>query len=261
MDGVLTGARVLLTRSPEDSGELARLIEQAGGGASSAPMIRIAPPEDPEPLRRVRENLGAYGRIVLTSRHGARSLLEGQRPVPGVAIAVVGESTARAVRDLGWSVAHVSSGKGGAAVADELSAMGVSGESILYATSDLAGDALPQRLRDAGARVTVVEAYRTSPPEASDPRMEQLVRDIDAGRHDIAVFASPSAVRNFAGLFPTVGAYPSALPAVAIGATTEKALKQAGARTVTTAAHPDAAGLFEAVVAAWTGSVPRRSVR
>lgn len=261
MGGVLTGARVLLTRSPEDSGELTRRIGQAGGGAICVPMIRIAPPEDPEPLRRVRENLSAFRWLVLTSRHGAARILEGLRPVADLDIAAVGESTARAIRDLGWSVAHVSSGKGGAALAVELSAMGVSGETVLYATSDLGGDELPERLRDAGVRMTVVEAYRTLPPEPSDPSIERLVRDVEGGRHDIAVFASPSAVRNFAGLFVTGGAYPAGLPAVAIGATTEKALKQAGARAVTKAARPDAAGLFEAVVAAWTGYGSRRSVR
>jgi uroporphyrinogen-III synthase len=261
MSGALEGARVLLTRPEEDSEELARRIREAGGRPTCVPMIRIAPPEDPAQLREARAGLGGFDLIVVTSRHGARALLHGLPPGPRPRIAAVGESTASAVRREGWRVGRLSSGTGGARLAEEItSGESIAGRKILYPTSNLSRDDVPGRLRGAGGDVTVVEAYRTLLPDPGDRAVREIVRDIEAGRIDMVVFASPSAAANFAGLFAG-GKAPQTFAAVAIGGTTAAALEDRGCGRVTKARRPDGDGLFDAVVESWQGRNKGREER
>jgi uroporphyrinogen-III synthase len=258
MTSRLDGARVLLTRRMEDVGDLASRITALGGHVTCAPMIQIAPPSDPRPLEECRGRIGEYDWVALTSRHAARALL-GNLPFPGSGkprIAVVGASTAEAVRKENWDVNVEASGRGAAALAEVLADKHeVRGANILYPTSNLGRDDLDQRLEVAGARITRIEAYRTIQPE--DPPREDLER-MRSGGFDITVFASPSAVANFGQLAGVSSLAAETLVTVSIGTTTSAALREAGARRIVEAKRPDTESLLDAVREAWNQRQARR---
>jgi uroporphyrinogen III methyltransferase/synthase len=106
---------------------------------------------------------------------------------------------------------------------------------------------LIRTLRDWGAHVDVVEAYRTVVPK-SDPA--PLRARFSAGEIDMATFTSSSTVRNFAAIFS-----PADLPrllaqtAVAcIGPITEETAKDLGMRVDVVAKDYTIVGLTDAIV-------------
>lgn len=251
----LRGAKIIITRPEEDGGPLAERIAGLGGEARCISLVRIEPPIDPGPLRQARRRLNEVDWIALTSRHAARSLLEekpgppadGPASGPTPRIAAVGRSTAAAARTFGWPVDLVATGRGGETLAEAMIAAGVRGQTVLYPRSDLASDVLIQRLTAAGAEVHSIEAYRTAPP---GPAAAQALRSSLAWANG-AVFASPSAVGNFADLVDPGGGPFVSWVAIAIGATTATAIRQAGFALVTEADRPGDEGLLAGLVRAW----------
>lgn len=260
-EGQLAGARVLLTRQVDDSVDLAEKIRSQGGEVTSLPMVRIAPPDDPEPLRRARDGIAAFDWVILTSRHAVQALLhglgvpKGKRPK----VAAVGESTAEMIRREGWPLDLVSSGRGGVALAEEIAERErITGLTILYPCSSLAGDDMAHRLETTGARVTSVAAYRTLPPDASDAAVKRVSAEIHEGCVDIVVFASPSAVRHLREVV-SGEEFLQRLTAVSIGKTTAAAAKAEGMTRVVEASQPNTEGLFQAVKLAWSELVKERT--
>ena len=107
-------------------------------------------------------------------------------------LAAIGPATAAALRARGVRVALVP---------DEYRAEGLlrafkverwRGKRVLLARAANAREVLPRELRRRGARVDVVEAYRTVVPSASRSRL----RRIFARRPDAITFTSSSTVRN-----------------------------------------------------------------
>lgn len=113
------------------------------------------------------------------------------------------------------------------------------GARVLIPRAERGLDTLPRGLRTAGARVTVVPAYRTVP----DPEGLRALRRALALGADAATFASPSAA---------VLAVPdlklSLAAAIAIGPTTAAALRAKGVTPAAVAERPDPESLARAVV-------------
>lgn len=274
----LGGSCILITREAGDNQALRARIETAGGMSLVIPLIRIAPPRDLSALENARASLDAFDWIALTSRHGARALLErrprrGERP----RIATVGGATAAEAEALGWTADLVAEGKGAEALADLLIST-VPGQElrdarILHPCSNLAAPTLAQRLASTGAAVERAEVYETRPP--GDAERQDLLAHL--AWINGAVFASPSAVEHLLAMVGTTGsdsaraaASPSGLAApetpvrtdspqatwacAAIGATTRAALEAAGFMHVVAAERPDAEGLFAALAESWKRS-------
>ena len=81
----LFGRRVLVTRPREQAAELVDLLTALGADSVEAPMIRMAPPEDPDPLLRAAAKPEAFDWIVFTSANAVEAfmtaLLDGERDV------------------------------------------------------------------------------------------------------------------------------------------------------------------------------------
>jgi uroporphyrinogen-III synthase len=122
-------------------------------------------------------------------------------------------------------------------------AQGVGGKRVLLPVSSQARRELEHGLREGGAIVERVVAYRTVAPEGAAPALKAcLERD-----PDLFVFASPSAVEGIAAV--SAGGL-AGRPAVVIGPTTEAAARQAGLRVLGVASQPTVEGLLQAVVLA-----------
>jgi uroporphyrinogen-III synthase len=134
---------------------------------------------------------------------------------------------------------------GGEGLARELQAS-LKNSRVLLPRSDRADDRLPNLLRENGARVTEVIAYRTAVPKTLDAKILDRIRGADV---DTIVFASPSAFHNLSDVIgaKSLAEGSSRVDFAAIGPTTARALRDGGARVAIEANESSAAGLADAI--------------
>jgi uroporphyrinogen III methyltransferase/synthase len=78
----------------------------------------------------------------------------------------------------------------------------VIGARVLLPHADIGRDVIAQKLRESGAIVTEVTAYRTVLDESSrDDETTDIYRMLLEGRIDVVTFTSASAVKNFARIY------------------------------------------------------------
>lgn len=107
----LFGKRILVTRSYEQASDLIDPLEVRGAEAVPAPLIRIAPPEDGEPLDRAVAQVARYDWIVFSSPNAVHAffdrLLRGARDLRALGrarICAAGPGTAARLARLGLVV-------------------------------------------------------------------------------------------------------------------------------------------------------------
>jgi uroporphyrinogen-III synthase len=122
----------------------------------------------------------------------------------------------------------------------------VRGKQVLLPRSDRVDDRLPAALREAGATLHEVTAYRTLRPEALDP---EILAGLRRAEITAIVFASPSAFHNLAAFVPQadLAALSNQIQFATIGPTTARALREAGARVAIEANDSSSAGLADAI--------------
>ena len=199
----LAGVRVLVTRAKAQAAEMSARLESLGAEAVEAPMIAIAPPDDPGPLDAACDRVGTFDWVVFTSVNAVSRVAGrlagpgGARNLGGPRLCAVGAATAEALAGHGLRVDLVP---------DEYRAEGViramrgegdlTGVRVLLPRGDLARDLLPIELRRAGAEVTAVTAYRTV-PAGLDGEGPDILGMLRGRRVDVVTFTSGSSVRNF----------------------------------------------------------------
>ena len=198
----LFGVRVAVTRSREQASQLVELLESLGAEAIEMPTIRIEPPTDWALLDEAIGKLETYDWLIFTSVNGVRFFFarlghHGQdaRALKDVKVCTIGEPTAEQLAQHGVRADFVPETFTTAALAEELcAATDVAGTRILVPGADIAGAAMPKSLRDAGAQVDLVVAYRTVPGDSVD---ESLLESLKEGRVHYVTFTSSSTARNF----------------------------------------------------------------
>jgi uroporphyrinogen III methyltransferase/synthase len=202
----LFGKRVLVTRPREQAPELVDRLAALGAESIEAPMIRMAPPDDPDPLLRAAASPEEFDWIIFTSANAVdafmTALLDGERDVralKGPRICTSGTATADKLTSYGIKVDLIPREFRADAVVASLLALGsMAGVRVLLPRADIGREVIGEQLREAGAIVTEVVAYRTILEDAQregDPDIYGMLLD---GRIDVATFTSPSAIRNFA---------------------------------------------------------------
>ena len=153
----LEGKRVVVTRPREHAGALVDGLERLGAIASVVPLIAIEPLEDGGELRRLVER-GGYDWIVFTSVNAVRAAGPAVRRA-AAKTAAVGPVTTGALRELGVEPAFVPERFAAREIADGLEPL--AGARVLLPQSEIAEQSFADGLRDRGAAVDVVDAYRT----------------------------------------------------------------------------------------------------
>jgi len=227
----------VVTRSPEQARGLARELEARGAEVLLLPAVKFSSVLETEKLDAVLRRIFEFDWILFTSQNAVRFFRE-RCAAQGldmdssvsrkVLIAVVGPATRNTAIREGFSVNYAAVNHSGDGLAEEMREK-LQGRHVLLPRSDRADDRLPKSLRDSGADVTELVVYRTIAPDAFDPAIIGAVRK--SGVHAI-VFASPSAFRN---LSDEIGAkefagISSRVAFAAIGVTTARAIRDAGAR-------------------------------
>jgi len=259
----LAGKRIVLTRAPEQAREWARALEQLGAEVIVLPTVAFAPPEDARPLDQELHRLNRFDAILFLSKNAVRYVSDRLKQLgmkvemlqsPHRIIAAVGPGTAGALAAQGVRVDHVAEGRTGEALAGELR-QSLKGRKVLLPRSDKGDDRVLRALREAGAEVTEVIAYRTTTPASLDPAILGRIRRADV---DAIVFASPSAYHNLSdALGPAeAAALSSRVHFVAIGPTTARAMGEAGARVAVEASEgsTSATGLASAIAKFYQGA-------
>jgi uroporphyrinogen III methyltransferase/synthase len=250
----LAGKRIVVTRAPEQAGELLRELERLGAEVLILPTVSFAPPSDWQPVDSALRAIDEFDWILLTSQNAVRFLaqrfgelkvdvksLEAQK----LSIAAVGPATAQTAAEAGFRVDYTAEEHSGEGLARELQAS-LKNSRVLLPRSDRADDRLPNLLKADGARVTEVVAYRTAVPKRLDAKILDRVRRADV---DTIVFASPSAFHNLSDVIgaKSLAELSSRVDLAAIGPTTARALRDAGARVAIEANESSAAGLADAI--------------
>lgn len=253
----LFGKRVLVTRPAGQGAELAQALRDEAAQPIEIPTVRIVPPSDPQPLRNAVARLQAYDWLIFTSVNGVRFFMEAlrgdggdMRRLGGLRVAAIGPATGEALEQRGVVPDVVPEEHRGEAVADaitEQQAGGMRGLRILLPRAAVARETLPQMLREAGADVHVVEAYRSMPPDAAAAeRLRELLANDDL---DIATFTASSTLSNLIDILDEPLRHKlNALTLASIGPITTQTAQQAGLHVDVTAQQYTTAGLLEALV-------------
>ncbi|MCB2198824.1 uroporphyrinogen-III synthase [bacterium] len=230
--------RLLVTRDAERSEPLAEALVSVGIEVISLPLTRILP------LKTTVPELNKVRWVVLTSVNGVRRFHEcekkWQATLPtDIRIAALGKVTIDAARGLLSFPVTVAKGRTGAELAAELLQVDPAPGIVLWPCAEKTIGELSKVLTEAGAEVIRWPLYQTQPLSAELIRHELALLPTP----DAILFAAPSAVNTWAHSIEQ----PFERPCIAIGSTTEKALKQAGATNITTAETPDTIGMMHAV--------------
>ncbi len=202
----LFGKRVLVTRPREQAPELVDRLTALGAESIEAPMIRMAPPDDPDPLLRAAASPEEFDWIIFTSANAVdafmTALLDGERYVRalnGPRICTSGTATADKLASYGIKVDLIPREFRADAVVASLLALGsMAGVRVLLPRADIGREVIGEQLREAGAVVTEVVAYRTILEDAQREGDPDIYGMLLEGRIDVSTFTSPSAIRNFA---------------------------------------------------------------
>ena len=200
----LFGKKILITRARDQSGDFAVHLKKLGAEVIEFPTIEIVPPKSWEKLDQTIEHLKSYDWIIFTSANGVhffwKRLKEKRKNLPlfaSLKVAAIGPATAKKLREKGVQVSYTPKEFIAEGILRGFKKMELKGKRILLARAKKARDILPKGLRKMGAKVNVVETYRTVKPKGGTKRLKELFlkKKIDA-----ITFTSSSTVNHFVEL-------------------------------------------------------------
>jgi uroporphyrinogen III methyltransferase/synthase len=250
----LLGRRIVITRPRSQASAFARAIEDLGGEVVEFPTIEILPPESYDALDRAIKEIRSYHWVIFTSGNGVKYFwtrfqqIKGDlSDLKGARIAAIGPETAGAVTSIGLHLDLVPQEYRAEAILQELTPHEVSGKRILLPRAAEARAVLPQTLRDWGAEVDVVEAYRTVAADSDGVRLRALLLGNEV---DVVTFTSSSTVTHFAQLFPggDIAGLLAGATVACIGPITHKTAEEMGIRVDVIPRDYTTSGLTQAIV-------------
>ena len=253
IQSALTGKRIVITRAAAQCEELAKELRARGAVPIVLPLISFGEPKDFGPMDAAIRKLSGFDWMIITSAQTVRALSARSEAIGSVLaqpggrpqIAAVGPVSAEAAEAAGFRVAYIAETHNGVSLAAELGER-LRDKQVLLPRSDRANPDLPAALKQHGARVTEVIAYRTLHTSDVDRRGLQ---EIANGGADAILFFSPSAVQHFEDLAGKgkLSALEDRMALTAVGPVTANALRKIGARRIFTSADTSTASILEAL--------------
>ncbi len=244
----LFGQRIVVTRAREQAGALVALLHALGAETIELPTIEIQPADDYAALDKAISNLGEYGWLIFTSANGERFFLERHDASPSDLRAIegricaIGPATRDALERFHLKVDCTAKEYVAEGLLEALAPHDLTGARILIARAAVARDLLPAELSQRGARVDVVDAYRTAVPANLAARA-----DAAFSRHpDWITFTSSSTARNLIDAMGTEAL--RGTRCASIGPITSATLREHGIPVAVEASVYTVPGLVEAVL-------------
>jgi uroporphyrinogen III methyltransferase / synthase len=195
----LFGQRIIVTRDRGQSPMLAEPLEALGAETLFVPVIEIADAAESSSLDQAVRNLQAYDWLIFTSVNGVRHFVEALdrspcdlRALRGK-LCAIGSATAAALEALHLRVDVVPKEYVAESLLEALAGEELQGKRVLLPRAAVARDVIPDALRERGAVVDVVEAYRTVIPDDAAARAQEAL----ARKPHWIAFTSSSTVKNW----------------------------------------------------------------
>ena len=251
----LIGRTLVVTRAAAQADGLVDALESLGARVVRLPAIRIEPPADQRALQRAVQSAAEYEWVIFTSANGVDFFrtaaedmgIDAKDALASTRLCCVGPATASRIEAMGLTAEVVPEIHRAEAVVDTLSARtSLRGKRVLIPTAAEARPVLRDGLRELGAEVDNVTAYRTLSVEHPDPdALEQIEKGVD-----LVTFTSPSTVLSFHRL---VGGEVVASAGV-IGSVTADAARELGYRIAVEADPFTIPGLVKAILGHFGGA-------
>ena len=244
----LFGQRIIVTRDRRQSPLLAEPLEALGAETLFVPVIEVADAAEASSLEEAIQNLASYDWLIFTSVNGVRHFVEAldrsDRDLRDLRakLCAIGPATRAAVEALHLRVDVMPEEYVAESLVEALAGEDLKGKRVLLPRAAVARDLVPVTLRERGAVVDVVEAYRTIIPADAAARAKEAL----AHKPDWITFTSSSTVKNL--LAVTGREALQGIKVASIGPITSATAREAGL-TVDVEAEPHTIeGLVEAIV-------------
>ena len=250
----LAGRRIIVTRARKQAGGLAQRIEALGGEVIVVPTIEIQPPASFADLDRAVRQIDAYHWIIFTSVNSVESFFDrlnlagkSVADLDRAQVAAIGAETLRRLSACGVAVAIIPNRYQAEGILESLDPSVLAGKRVLIPQAAIAREVLPVKLREWGATVDVVEAYRTVAPVFDATAIRQRLQQ---GSIEMITFTSSSTVNNFVQLCAggTLTDLVGAAAIACIGPVTAKTIEELGGRVAVTAREFTIDGLLAAMI-------------
>ena len=226
----LMGMRVLVTRPRELASSMAEKLRLLGADVLEVPAIDTIPVKKNRRLKESFEKIEAYDWIVFTSQIGVRIFFEEMekakvdvRRLHAARFAVIGEGTARALREKGIHADLMPKVYDGVSLARLLAGQDIEEKKILVPRAAIANPQLVPILQEAKAIVDDIPIYTTIYQQCKG---FDLKEEIEKGKIDCVAFTSSSTVEGFAAV--SKGADYSKIKAACIGEQTARTAQKYG---------------------------------
>jgi uroporphyrinogen III methyltransferase/synthase len=246
----LAGKLVVITRAKDQADSLSSRFRALGAEVIELPVIEIRPAPDFDPLDRAISDLPSYDWLIFTSANGVRFFMERLKQCGAslaalrAKICAIGPATRAAVEALGLKVDLMGKDYVAEGLVEAFRPFDLAGRRILLPRAAVARDLVPDELARRGARVDVVEAYRTVIPETATAQAREIFGG--ARKPDFVTFTSSSTVQNFAA---AAGAESlRGVMAVSIGPVTTGTARSLGIEIAAEARVYTTEGLVDAVL-------------
>lgn len=177
--GPLAGLGILVTRPAHQAEHLAEGIRAAGGEPILFPLLEIVDVPDLAPLNAIIDRLDEFHLAIFISPNAvakAMNLILARRTLPpNLAIAAVGQGSARALRERGVSDVIAPQGRFDSEALLALAPLQtVEGKRVVIFRGEGGREHLAEVLRSRGAHVEYAECYRRAPPQGDSAQLLHL---------------------------------------------------------------------------------------
>ncbi len=202
--------RLIVTRPAAQAAAWVAALQALGCDAQALPLIAIAAPDDPAPLRAAWQALPRYGLVMFVSANAVQHFFaagSGAWPA-AVRAGATGPGTAAALRSAGVPAGSLVEPRADATRFDsealwaQVAHEDWAGHQVLVVRGEDGRDWLAETLRARGARVDFVAAYRRLAPQPDAAGRALLAQALaDPARH-LWLFSSSEAVAHLQDLAP-----------------------------------------------------------
>ena len=201
----LYNKQIIITRSREQAGAFADILESKGACPIPFPTIKTVPPDSWDGIDKAIQNIEKYDWLIFTSANGVKYFLErlkenrkDMRRLKDVKICAIGPKTAEPLENLGIIIDFVPPEFIAEAIIEGLGYKEIQGKNVLIPRAAVARETLPVELVKMGAIVDVVDAYKTIRPENKIKDIKEMLINNNV---DAITFTSSSTVTNFVNFF------------------------------------------------------------
>jgi len=193
------GKKIAITRPIERSSEAVKIIEEYGGEVMVAPTLELVITNS-QPLKDLCKNAGTLDWLIFTSPTAILSLFKHcpdlkEKLSSQCKIAVIGPRTAKYLEEQGLKADLIPADYTAEGLLEIFKDINLKNKNIGLPRTLAARDVLPLELENNGARVYLVEAYKSDLPRDRS-QVNQLINSIINRKVDAVTFTSTLTASN-----------------------------------------------------------------